>query len=133
MIPKWSKAETCPLNVCCSKFGFCGTTEDFCGDEIPSVQVFHGYDTDAQPGQVWRVENTASTRDGFGCPDEELWYVGAGTTLPSNQLPADQTFFERFQRWSRMLFDDGYLATRGLNLTLTVSFLFLVAFSFLIV
>ncbi|KAK1532412.1 glycosylhydrolase family 18-9 [Colletotrichum costaricense] len=86
---------------------------------IQSVQVFHGYDTDAQPGQAWRVENTASTRDGFGCPDEELWYVGAETDLPSDQLPADQTFFERFQRWSRMLFDDGYLATRGLNLILT--------------
>ncbi|KAJ6191606.1 Glycoside hydrolase superfamily [Penicillium mononematosum] len=24
-------ATTCPLNVCCSKYGFCGTTEEFCG------------------------------------------------------------------------------------------------------
>lgn len=23
--------QTCPLNVCCSQFGFCGTTTDFCG------------------------------------------------------------------------------------------------------
>ncbi|KAJ6484663.1 hypothetical protein C8R45DRAFT_1214695 [Mycena sanguinolenta] len=23
--------ELCPLNVCCSQFGFCGTTDDFCG------------------------------------------------------------------------------------------------------
>ncbi|KAJ7779317.1 glycoside hydrolase superfamily, partial [Mycena maculata] len=23
--------EDCPLKVCCSQFGFCGTTEDFCG------------------------------------------------------------------------------------------------------
>ncbi|KAL0940480.1 glycosylhydrolase family 18-9 [Colletotrichum truncatum] len=39
---KWSKAETCPLNVCCSKFGFCGTTKDFCGDKTvkrPSCNV----------------------------------------------------------------------------------------------
>jgi chitinase len=28
---QWSNASTCPLNVCCSKFGFCGTTADFCG------------------------------------------------------------------------------------------------------
>ncbi|DAA74181.1 TPA_exp: putative Class V chitinase [Trichophyton benhamiae CBS 112371] len=28
---KWSNAEKCPLNVCCSKFGFCGTTSEFCG------------------------------------------------------------------------------------------------------
>ncbi|KAF1849934.1 glycoside hydrolase family 18 protein [Cucurbitaria berberidis CBS 394.84] len=29
---QWSAHEKCPLNVCCSKFGFCGTTKDFCGD-----------------------------------------------------------------------------------------------------
>ncbi|QSZ31923.1 hypothetical protein DSL72_001492 [Monilinia vaccinii-corymbosi] len=23
---------TCPLNTCCSQFGFCGTTQDFCGN-----------------------------------------------------------------------------------------------------
>lgn len=23
----------CPLNVCCSKYGFCGTTDEFCGKE----------------------------------------------------------------------------------------------------
>ncbi len=25
--------ETCPLNVCCSKWGYCGTTTDFCGNK----------------------------------------------------------------------------------------------------
>ncbi|RDW86123.1 uncharacterized protein DSM5745_02765 [Aspergillus mulundensis] len=30
---QWSNHSTCPLNVCCSKFGFCGTTTDFCGDK----------------------------------------------------------------------------------------------------
>jgi chitinase len=24
-------SQNCPLNVCCSKFGFCGSTSDFCG------------------------------------------------------------------------------------------------------
>ncbi|KAK4183327.1 hypothetical protein QBC35DRAFT_535808 [Podospora australis] len=28
---KYAAREICPLNVCCSKFGFCGTTSDFCG------------------------------------------------------------------------------------------------------
>ncbi|KAJ6503695.1 hypothetical protein C8R45DRAFT_973479, partial [Mycena sanguinolenta] len=28
--------EDCPLNVCCSQYGFCGTTEDFCGDGCTS-------------------------------------------------------------------------------------------------
>ncbi|KAL3476933.1 glycosyl hydrolases family 18-domain-containing protein [Aspergillus californicus] len=26
----------CPLNVCCSAFGFCGTTEDFCNEDCQS-------------------------------------------------------------------------------------------------
>lgn len=26
----------CPLNVCCSEYGFCGTTEEFCGDGCQS-------------------------------------------------------------------------------------------------
>lgn len=29
-------STTCPLNVCCSKYGFCGTTSDFCGDATPT-------------------------------------------------------------------------------------------------
>jgi len=34
--PKWSNATTCPLKVCCSKFGFCGTTADFCNGAVVS-------------------------------------------------------------------------------------------------
>ncbi|OJJ42539.1 hypothetical protein ASPZODRAFT_147179 [Penicilliopsis zonata CBS 506.65] len=33
---QWSKASTCPLNVCCSRYGFCGTTSDFCGGLVVS-------------------------------------------------------------------------------------------------
>ncbi|KAF7165321.1 hypothetical protein CNMCM5623_009526 [Aspergillus felis] len=29
---QYVNATTCPLNVCCSPFGFCGTTEEFCGN-----------------------------------------------------------------------------------------------------
>lgn len=28
---EWSKMDKCMLNVCCSKHGFCGYTEEFCG------------------------------------------------------------------------------------------------------
>jgi chitinase len=28
--------QTCPLNVCCSKFGFCGIGDEFCGDGCQS-------------------------------------------------------------------------------------------------
>lgn len=27
----FAESSKCPLNVCCSKFGFCGTTKEFCG------------------------------------------------------------------------------------------------------
>ncbi|EOD44207.1 putative class v protein [Neofusicoccum parvum UCRNP2] len=30
---KFAEVENCPLNVCCSKWGFCGLTEEFCGDK----------------------------------------------------------------------------------------------------
>ncbi|KAF2275570.1 glycoside hydrolase, partial [Westerdykella ornata] len=30
---QWSNATECPLKVCCSKSGYCGTTQDFCGDK----------------------------------------------------------------------------------------------------
>ncbi|KAI2789668.1 hypothetical protein POX_d05163 [Penicillium oxalicum] len=28
-----AEAKNCPLNVCCSKFGFCGVTKEFCGNK----------------------------------------------------------------------------------------------------
>lgn len=33
--------KECPLNVCCSQFGFCGTTKDFCDAECQSNCVEH--------------------------------------------------------------------------------------------
>ncbi|EXK25265.1 hypothetical protein FOMG_18061 [Fusarium oxysporum f. sp. melonis 26406] len=39
---QYFNSTKCPLNVCCSKFGFCGTTEEFCGKETvkrPSCSI----------------------------------------------------------------------------------------------
>ncbi|WZH42206.1 Chitinase [Fusarium acuminatum] len=39
---QYFNATKCPLNVCCSKYGFCGTTEEFCGKETvkrPSCNI----------------------------------------------------------------------------------------------
>ncbi|KAL2861039.1 chitinase [Aspergillus lucknowensis] len=33
---EWSNLTTCPLNVCCSDVGFCGTTEEYCKGELVS-------------------------------------------------------------------------------------------------
>ncbi|KAL2813234.1 glycoside hydrolase [Aspergillus granulosus] len=30
---EWAENSKCPLNVCCSDLGFCGTTEEFCGNK----------------------------------------------------------------------------------------------------
>ncbi|KAG2001597.1 hypothetical protein GB937_010039 [Aspergillus fischeri] len=30
---EWAEKAHCPLNVCCSKYGFCGITEEFCGNK----------------------------------------------------------------------------------------------------
>lgn len=36
---QWSQLAVCPLNVCCSPFGFCGTTQDFCqGKQVASPE-----------------------------------------------------------------------------------------------
>ncbi|KAH8896309.1 glycoside hydrolase [Thozetella sp. PMI_491] len=45
---QWSNASTCPLNVCCSKYGFCGTTSDFCGGAVVSSPECSGKSSDAR-------------------------------------------------------------------------------------
>jgi chitinase len=44
---QWSNASTCPLNVCCSPFGFCGTTKGFCLGAIVSKPECGGRSSDA--------------------------------------------------------------------------------------
>ncbi|KAJ5598379.1 hypothetical protein N7537_008463 [Penicillium hordei] len=44
--------KECPLNVCCSEFGFCGTTEEFCGDGCQSKDKCKQPDSGASGGNV---------------------------------------------------------------------------------
>ncbi|KAJ5326544.1 hypothetical protein MYU51_014673 [Penicillium brevicompactum] len=44
--------KACPLNVCCSEFGFCGTTEEFCGDGCQSKDKCEQPDSGASSGNV---------------------------------------------------------------------------------
>ncbi|KAF2855740.1 glycoside hydrolase family 18 protein, partial [Plenodomus tracheiphilus IPT5] len=44
---QWSTNDKCPLDVCCSEFGFCGTTKEFCGNkevDRPSCSGSKGVD-----------------------------------------------------------------------------------------
>lgn len=57
-------AERCPLNVCCSEYGFCGTTEDFCGDTTVAQPVCDG--TSATQRTIgyyegWNLERSCQT------------------------------------------------------------------------
>ncbi|RDW81627.1 uncharacterized protein DSM5745_05184 [Aspergillus mulundensis] len=61
---EYANATTCPLNVCCSKYGFCGTTEEFCGSKKVkrpscksnrSTQRVVGYYEGWAPGRVCNI------------------------------------------------------------------------------
>lgn len=73
--------ETCPLNVCCSEFGNCGTTVDFCGtgcqngcDDIarPSCEG----STSATKRTVGYYESWANTRKCQSVSPEDLNVTG---------------------------------------------------------
>ncbi|KAA8896314.1 chitinase [Sphaerosporella brunnea] len=57
---QWSSREKCPLNVCCSKFGFCGTTSDFCGTATVKQPSCSG--TSSNQRVVGYYEGWAQTR-----------------------------------------------------------------------
>ncbi|KAL1867744.1 hypothetical protein VTK73DRAFT_4029 [Phialemonium thermophilum] len=63
--PRYATAETCPLHVCCSPFGFCGTTDEFCqGKTVPEPRCSGG---NSMAGRVigyyegWSLENACDT------------------------------------------------------------------------
>lgn len=64
--PQWSNKESCPLNVCCSKYGFCGTTSEFCGDSKVKSPSCTGGNSAAQK-VIGYYEGWSSTRVCKGC------------------------------------------------------------------
>lgn len=64
-------AQTCPLNLCCSHFGFCGVSNVFCRDETAS-----GQSTPCQKG--FGKCNTVSTRATPSC--------GKGSSTASRRI-----------------------------------------------
>ncbi|KAK4143160.1 glycoside hydrolase superfamily [Dichotomopilus funicola] len=70
---KWSNASACPLNVCCSEFGFCGTTPDFCAGEVVSSP------------QCDPAKNSSNART-IGYYEGWNWQRPCGTMTP-NKIP----------------------------------------------
>ncbi|KAH8812727.1 chitinase [Xylogone sp. PMI_703] len=61
---QWSTAEACPLNVCCSEYGFCGTTSDFCGAKTVVSPSCGGSSSDARTigyYEGWNLERECGT------------------------------------------------------------------------
>jgi chitinase len=45
---EWSNATDCPLKVCCSPYGFCGTTRDYCGGKVVTSPSCSGKSANAR-------------------------------------------------------------------------------------
>lgn len=75
---QWSKHETCPLNVCCSEYGFCGSTKDFCGDKTVKAPTCSG--TSSNKRTIGYYEGWSQTRACDQMMPEEI-PVGSYTHL----------------------------------------------------
>ncbi|KAF9559713.1 hypothetical protein CPC08DRAFT_505392 [Agrocybe pediades] len=70
--------RTCPLNVCCSQFGFCGTTEEFCGTGCqsncnpPGQQSCGADQQSALQRRIGYYEGWAPTRGCSAYPPESI-------------------------------------------------------------
>jgi chitinase len=93
----WSNAETCPLNVCCSKYGFCGksiqlpwsferrterigTTSDFCGNKTVTKPSCSGTSTSGRT--IGYYEGWSTTR---AC-DQGTHFLTSSLCVPSKML-----------------------------------------------
>ncbi|MCJ1270850.1 hypothetical protein MMC22_010747 [Lobaria immixta] len=66
----WSTKQKCPLNVCCSKFGFCGTTKDFCGTATVKKPSSGGSSSNQRT--IGYYEGWSTTRACGQVPPEQL-------------------------------------------------------------
>ncbi|KAJ7362656.1 glycoside hydrolase superfamily [Mycena albidolilacea] len=73
---------TCPLNVCCSKFGFCGTTEEFCSEGCQS-----GCDAPPIPSCGTNQQSALNRRIGY----YEAWAANRGCMAYSPEKISAET------------------------------------------
>ncbi|RAL04126.1 putative class V chitinase [Aspergillus ibericus CBS 121593] len=61
---EYASSEKCPLNVCCSAYGFCGTTSDFCGNTTVAEPVCEGSSATKKTiayYEGWNLERSCDT------------------------------------------------------------------------
>ncbi|KAK1779167.1 hypothetical protein QBC45DRAFT_140060 [Copromyces sp. CBS 386.78] len=83
---------------------------------VQSIQVFHSHEsTGPTNGGAWRVPGNSNVdprtqRDGFVCPEDELWCIGMDEGLPSG---SDQ-LQRNLQQWAQNLFKTAICQVRAL-------------------
>ncbi|OTA84778.1 glycoside hydrolase family 18 protein [Hypoxylon sp. CO27-5] len=86
---KQAGGVTCPLNVCCSQWGFCGTTFDFC-DTSQNCQSNCGEDFSPGNPYLYDVRETVIgyyetwLSEAEGCSKANLGYVPTGSVTHIN-------------------------------------------------
>ncbi|KAI1370938.1 hypothetical protein F4677DRAFT_457496 [Hypoxylon crocopeplum] len=88
--PTYAATQLCPLNVCCSKFGFCGTTEEFCGTSSVTEPSCSG--SSAAGRTVGYYEGWALTRPCDAMAPEQI-PIGAYTHLIYGFMSLDPNTF----------------------------------------
>src|ERR1039457_6627204 len=89
------QAEKCPLNVCCSKFGFCGTTSDFCGTEKVTKPTCGG--TSSNQRVMGYYEGWSTTRACGGLYPEDIPYSAYSMHLLHQLLDCFEPNFLTFE------------------------------------
>ncbi|KAJ5542581.1 hypothetical protein N7461_008584 [Penicillium sp. DV-2018c] len=80
----YSTAQTCPLDVCCSEYGFCGTTSLFCGDtEWPSPSCSGTSSVKRRIGYFEADDSGRST--------VPLYFTGKVVANHSSRFPLERT------------------------------------------
>ncbi|KAK3317504.1 hypothetical protein B0T19DRAFT_469185 [Cercophora scortea] len=88
--PTYSATTYCPLNVCCSKFGFCGTTEEFCGTSTVTEPSCSGSSASART--IGYYEGWALSRPCDAMTPEQI-PIGAYTHLNYGFMSLDPNTF----------------------------------------
>ncbi|RFU25496.1 hypothetical protein B7463_g10848, partial [Scytalidium lignicola] len=88
---EYALSESCPLQVCCSQFGFCGTTTDFCGTATVAEPSCSG--TSSFGRAIGYYEGWSTTRPCDQMAPEDI-PIGAYTHLNYAFLSIDPNSFE---------------------------------------
>ena len=105
---QWSQNEKCPLNVCCSKFGFCGTTSDFCGSQQVKSPSCSGSSSNKRTVgyyEGWSISRSCDTMYPEAIPASAYThlnfafaFIDPGSFAVAPMSDSDTSLYQRFTR-----------------------------------